>query len=76
MDEALEMLYATGYHKPVNSLAVEDKADLQSVLLDYHCFLKVKSEMDQFVEGLGTTGVLNFLRNSPSTMFIAKITAG
>ena len=43
MDEAAELLLSTGFRKPICSLAMEDKECLRSVLLDYHCLLKVKA---------------------------------
>lgn len=58
MDEAAELLLSTGFRKPLCSLAMEDKECLRLVLLDYHCLLKVKAEMDQFAEGLKSLGVL------------------
>ena len=79
-EEAAEMLFATGYSKPISQLS--DK-DIRSILLAYHCFLKVKSEMDQFLDGLNTTGVLAYVKSSPVSlkkMFLAptkcEITAG
>ena len=50
IDEAAELILSTGFRKPLCSLALEDKASLKSILLDYHCMLKVKAEMDQFAE--------------------------
>ena len=50
MNEAAELLLSTGFQKPICSLAMEDKECLRSVLLDYHCLLKVKAEMDQFAD--------------------------
>ena len=82
VDEATEFLYATGYTKPILSLGLDDKDNIQSILIAYHCFLKVKSEMDQFIEGLRVTGVLGFVQESPSAlrdMFVfteKKLTAG
>ncbi|XP_019858492.1 PREDICTED: uncharacterized protein LOC109586727 isoform X2 [Amphimedon queenslandica] len=68
VDEATEFLYATGYTKPVLNLGLDNKDNIQSILVAYHCFLKVKSEMDQFIEGLCVTGVLDFVRESPSVL--------
>ena len=73
MDEAAELLLSTGFRKPLCSLAMEDKECLRSVLLDYHCLLKVKAEMDQFAEGLKSLGVLDMLKRHPdlfSSLFV------
>ena len=73
MDEAAELLLSTGFRKLICSLAMEDKECLRSVLLDYHCLLKVKAEMDQFAEGLKSLGVLNMMKRHPdliSSLFV------
>ena len=73
IDEAAELILSTGFRKPLCSLALEDKASLKSILLDYHCMLKVKAEMDQFAEGLKTLGVLDMVKNYPdlfSSLFV------
>lgn len=52
MDESAEPLLSTGFQKPICRLAIQDKECLRLVLLDYHCLLKAKAEMDQFAERL------------------------
>ena len=37
---------------------MSDKSALRSTLLDYHCMVKVKAQMDQFAEGLDELGVM------------------
>ena len=68
VDEAAELLMETGFKKPLNHLQMADREHLQSVLLLYHCILKVKAEMDQFREGLSALGVLTALENNSSLM--------
>ena len=68
VDEAAELLMETGFKKPLKHLQMADREHLQSVLLLYHCILKVKAEMDQFREGLSTLGVLTALENNSSLM--------
>lgn len=78
------MLHLTGFRTPISQLTLKDSSFLKLLLLDYHCFLKVKAEMDQFIEGMGTTDILKWIRQSPSnfkSMFVlsesgTKITAG
>ena len=65
MDESAELLLSTEFRKPLCRLAIEDKECLRLVLLDYHCLLKVKAEMDQFVEGLKSLGVLEMVKCHP-----------
>ena len=65
MDEASAMLLDTGYRKPICHLSLSDIVNLRSTLLDYHCMLKVKASMDQFLEGLEDLKVLCFLQKYP-----------
>ena len=65
IDESAELLLSTGFRKPICRLAIEDKECLRSVLLDYHCLLKVKAKMDQFAEGLKSLGVLEMVKCHP-----------
>ena len=66
MDETLDFLIAAGFRKPVSRLSLSDCPDLISVLLDYHLMAKVKTEMDQFIDGLRTFNFLDMLRADPN----------
>lgn len=69
------MLFPTGFRKPVCSLGVADKSVLKSSLIDYHCLLKVKAEMDQFADGLASLGILDAVKKQPEVMkplFVAQ----
>ena len=68
MDETLDFLYATGYRKAVRDMCVQDKETIRAALLDYHCLLKVKAEMDKFCDGLSAVVVLSFVRKYPEVM--------
>jgi len=77
MDEATELLLASGFRKPISSLIVQDKEKLRSSLIDYHCMLKVKAALDQFCEGLKCVGVMEIMVKHPNmfkTMFVADST--
>ena len=41
IDEAADMLLSTGFRKPISQLCLSDRTCVRSVLLDYHCMLKV-----------------------------------
>ena len=41
---------------------------IKSSLIDYHCILKVKAEMDQFLDGLSIFGILDAVRAKPDVM--------
>ena len=76
MDESAELLLSTGFRKPICQLIIEDKECLRSVLLDYHCLLKVKAEMDQFAEGLMSLGVLEMMKRYPELLSPLFVDAG
>ena len=79
MDEAADFLHATGFHKPIKNLTLSDKHILETSLVDFHCFIKVKGEMDQF---MATLGILDIIKNPPEVikeMFVhpsTDLTAG
>ena len=58
----------TGYRKAICNLTLQDKESLKSALLDYHCLLKVKAEIDQFAGGLADVGVLQYVKQFPDLM--------
>ena len=59
------MLFDTGYRKPICQLTVLHKSGVRLALLDYHCMLKVKASMDQFIEGLKELHVLDLIKKYP-----------
>lgn len=62
MDETLSLLLETGFRKAVSLLTLSDKGLLRSTLLDYHCMVKVKAEMDQFAQGLDVLGAHQLIK--------------
>ena len=54
-------LSETGYMKPFEALTIDNKE--VSILMEYHCLVKPKACIDQFAEGLQSTGVLHYIRN-------------
>lgn len=73
-------LAETGYKKPPR---VGNKFEMCSILKQYHTITKVKAELDQFIEGLETMGVLNMMKQQSEIMklfFVAddktKLTRG
>lgn len=65
MDETLDLLMATGFRRAVSQLTLADRDYVVSALLDYHLMGKVKAEMDQFIDGLSTLGLLDVIRANP-----------
>ena len=68
VDEAADLLFATGFRKAVCNLGLQDVPIIKSSLIDYHCLLKVKAEMDQFLDGLSVLGILDAIRSKPDVM--------
>ena len=64
-DEFNSLLYETGYSKPSPTLTAMDKEDIISSVVEYHCMIKGKAGMDQFIEGLEAGGILSFVRRYP-----------
>ena len=62
------LLLETGFYKPLSLLSMNDKAGIMSSVTDYHCIIKVKAAMDQFLEGLEAGGVLGALKNYSDVM--------
>ena len=66
VDEALDLLYSTGYTKPTQNITLTDRDDLLNVLLDFHLMARVKMEMDQFKVGLSTFGFIDQIKKNPA----------
>ena len=65
VDEAMDLVMATGYPKPLQILGIEDIREIVQMLLRYRLCVKVKAEMDQFTDGLKALGFLDMLREQP-----------
>lgn len=65
MDEALDLLMATGYrNKAVKDLTLDDRSSVVTALLDYHLMAKVKAKMDQYKDGLSTLGFFDMMKQN------------
>ena len=56
--------FEAGYTKPVVSF--ENKAELIRCICLHYLVISTLPEIDQFIEGLKTSGVLEFIRNNPN----------
>ena len=43
IDEAADLLLSSGFRKPLSELCMSDKLCVKSVLIDYHCLIKVRN---------------------------------
>ena len=62
------LLLETGYRKPLASLSIQDIPVIQGTLRNFYVLLRVKAEIDQFLEGLSSLGVLDEVRQHPMLM--------
>ena len=62
-EENSTLLFETGYDKPIRELELDDVEGLKAALTDYHCMVKVKAAMDQFLEGLHMGGVAEYVKS-------------
>ena len=46
-------------------LTCADKEGIKSAIRDYHSLIKIKTELDQFSDGLKTLGVLQAVKEHP-----------
>ena len=67
-DENYSKLCETGYAKASIQLTMNDRDDIANTLVDYHCSLKVKASMDQFIDGLTSVGLGKFLQICPELL--------
>lgn len=61
--EPESVLLETGYNKPLSLLTMEDLDNILSYIIDYHCLIKVKASMDQFIDGLISGGIMDNIRS-------------
>lgn len=61
-------LLETGYRKPLTSITVNDREVIAVVLKLYHTLIKVKAEIDQFVDGLRCLGIDRYIKQYPELM--------
>ena len=61
------LLLETGFRKPLCLLVTDDKPNMKKAISDNHSLVKIKPELDQFLDGLKTLGVLEKIRY-PSLM--------
>lgn len=62
-EENSTLLFETGYDKPLNQLELDDVEGIKAALTDYHCMVKVKAAMDQFLDGLHMGGVAEYVKS-------------
>ena len=62
------LLLETGYRKPLTCVTLNDREEIAVVLKLYHTLIKVKAEIDQFVDGLQCLGIDWYIKQYPELM--------
>ncbi len=65
IEEVSDLLFQSGFRKSMGALTVADKEEVVGAIVDYHMMVKVKSSMDQYMEGLKVYGLLNNIQTNP-----------
>ena len=58
----------TGYCVPLTQLKLMDKENLFKAVHEYYTLIKVLPEINQFGEGLDSSGVLSMMRQYPDLL--------
>lgn len=66
-DAATDLVLETGFSKPLKDMTLANRKELISVLTLYHLMIKVKSSVDQFIDGLDDVQLLSAMRKYPDT---------
>ena len=66
--ESYGALQESGFHQAISMMSFKSKEVILLYMTDYHCLLKVKAAMDQFVEGLEASGVHTMLKQYSSQL--------
>ena len=62
------LVYDTGYNKAMCLITLNDNKCLKTALRDHYSVIKIKAEVDQFIEGLRTLDVLDCIKKCPALM--------
>lgn len=75
IEELQDLLWQTGWKKPISTTTVTDKSDIITTMIRYHLLVKVKGPMDQFVDGMLALDLAQRVKQNPSLwepLFTAK----
>ena len=67
-DENLGVFLDTGYSKPISTMTLVDRNKISDVLKKYHRLIKVKAEIDHFIEGLHSLNIEHYIQNYSELM--------
>ena len=67
-EEYCASVYETGFNKPLINLKLSDREELEHILKNYFCIIRVKAAMDQFIEGLQSLEIHSYIKKYPKMM--------
>ena len=67
-DDASSIVFETGYRKSLTLLTLKDRDELIASVKIYHCLIKIKAEIDQFLDGLKSLDVYWYIKTYPELM--------
>ncbi len=62
------MLQSCGFCKPTTKLSLNDRPSIVQTITLHFVLLQSKAEIDQYVEGLKSLGVLDVIREHPGLL--------
>jgi hypothetical protein len=67
-DDASSIVFETGYRKSLTLLTLKDRDELIASVKIYHCLIKIKAGIDQFLDGLKSLDVYWYIKRYPELM--------
>ena len=64
----------TDYSKPITAITLADRNVISDVLKRYHYMIKVKADIDQFVDGLKLLKINKYISRHPEIMKVFFVT--
>lgn len=63
--EGCEILEEAGYTRPIHSVKLDSKEPIVRAISLHYCVFCIKAELDQVIEGIEYTGLLQYIRRFP-----------
>ena len=57
-----DILQEAGYTRPIHAAKLEKKDAVIGAVALHHCILSIKAELDELVDGIKSTGFLDYIR--------------
>lgn len=63
--EGCDVLQEAGYTRPIHAAKLEEKDAVIGAISLHHCFLSIKAELDELIDGIKSTGLLDYMCKFP-----------